>query len=184
MRKLLPVVALLPVLVFGTGFSFGASPKSQTATLQFAFPTWVAIWVQNDVTWDFSNIQSNAANPEYPPDISAGHNFPQYYYPTDPNSSPYLVIRYWTNAAAATNWQLTVAGDADPATWLPLSDIEYSDAGAGSWTALSTTANPIRSGAGNTGGFENADQDWRVNITGDEEEGNVSCTVTYTMETL
>ena len=183
MKRLLLLV-VVPAILLASGFSFGTSPQSVDATLQFQFPTWVAVWVPDDVTWDFSNITSNPNNPSYPPDISAGQDFPQYYYPTSPGASPYMRIRYWTNAATGTSWSLTIVGSGDPGGGILIGDIEYSDAGAGSWTALSTSAATLASGSGRTSGWASANQDWRVYIDGDEEAGNYSCTVTITMQTL
>ena len=183
MKKLL-LMTVVPAILFAAGSNHGSSPQSVDATLQFLLPAWVAVSVPDDVTWDFSNITSNPSNPSYPPDISSGQDFPQYYYPTSPNASPYMRIRYWTNAGSGTSWELTIVGSGDPGGGILISDIEYSDAGADSWTALSTSAATLASGTGKTSGWDNANQDWRVYIDGDEEAGTYTCTVTITMQTL
>ena len=183
MKKLL-LMTVVPAILFAAGSNFGSSPQSVDATLEFLLPAWVAVSVPDDVTWDFSNITSNPSNPSYPPDISSGQDFPQYYYPTSPNASPYMRIRYWTNAGSGTSWELTIVGSGDPGGGILIGDIEYSDAGADSWTALSTSAATLASGTGKTSGWDNANQDWRVYIDGDEEAGTYTCTVTITMQTL
>jgi len=183
MKKLF-LFFIIPLILLSAGFDFGSSPVSVNATLQFIFPTWVAVWVPDDVTWDFSNITNNPNNPSYPPDISSGQDFPQYYFPTTPNTSPYMRVRYWTNASSGTSWQLTIIGSGDPGGGILIGDIEYSDVGAGSWNALSTSSSTLRSGTGRTFGWANADQDWRVYIDGDEEAGTYTCTVTITMQIL
>jgi hypothetical protein len=163
----------IALLLIGIDRSSGPSPQSQTATLQFIIPLRVGVYVRNDVTWDFGSI------PTYPP-----ATFPAYYNPTEPASSPYMNIEYFTNAGSGTNWALTIRGAGDPGGGILIGDIEYADAGTNNWTALSTSDANLRTGTGKTSGWETANQDWRVKMTGDEEVGNYSTTVTVTMQTL
>lgn len=161
----------LMFMLMGVGRSTGASPQSQTATLQFLVPTRVGIYVGNNVTWDFANI------PTYPP-----ASFPQEYYPTSPASSPYMDVEYFTNTTG--DWELVIRGSGNPGGGILIGDIEYRLAGAGSWTALTTSNVQLTSGTGKTTGWEDYNLDWRVWMDGDEEAGNYSTTVTITMQTL
>ncbi|MEJ2354992.1 MAG: hypothetical protein P8Y62_03720 [candidate division WOR-3 bacterium] len=181
MKKMILLALVLPVIVFAQISSVGSSPQSAGATLTFIIQTGVGIYVNNDVVWDFRDITLNPSNPVYPPAA-----YPEYYYPTSPNGSPYQQLEYMVSGSSSVNWVLTVSGDGDPGSGILLSDIEYSPAGMGSWDAFNTSAAPdtIESGSGNTGGWQSLNQDYRVNIDGDEEQtAGVSCVLTYTIQT-
>jgi hypothetical protein len=184
MKKLIFLALVLPVIVFAQVRATGPSPQSADATLTFIIPTGVGIYVNNNAEWDFSNITLNPSNPIYPPAA-----YPEQYYPTTPAASPYQQLEYMVSgspSASPVNWVLTVSGDGDPGSGILLSDIEHSPAGMSSWDAFNTSAAPdtIASGSGNTGGWQSLDQDYRVNIDGDEEQtAGVSCVLTYTIQT-
>jgi len=184
MKKVIFWVFVLPLVVFTQVRATGPSPQSAVATLTFVIPTGVGIYVNNDAEWDFGNITNNPNNPVYPPVV-----YPEHYYPTSPSASPYQQLEYMVSgspSASPVNWFLTVSGDGDPGSGILLSDIEYSPAGMGSWDAFNTSAAPdtIESGSGNTGGWQSLNQDYRVNIGGDEEQtAGVSCVLTYTIQT-
>ncbi len=179
MRRFIYLILLIPFIVFAIGTSKGDSPQSQTATLTLKISNSVGITVTNDAEWDFTTM------PSFPPDV-----FPQYYFPTTPASSPYQQLEYMVyGAAVGVLWEVIVSGDGDPAPacGILLGDIEFSEAGMGSWTSFHTSATPdqIASGSGKTAGWIPLDQDYRVNIDGDEETtASSTVTITYTIQTL
>jgi len=182
MKKMILVFAVLPVMLFSQ--SIGPSPQSATADLTFIIPAAVGIYVNNNAEWNFANIGLNLSNPVYPPAA-----YPEAYYPTSPNTSPYQQLEYMVSGSpvgSPVNWYLTVAGDGDPGSGILLSDIEHSPAGMASWDAFNTAAAPdtLVNGSGNTGGWQSLDQDYRVTLDGDEEQtAGVSCILTYTIQT-
>jgi len=179
MRRFIYLILLIPFVVFAIGTSKGDSPQSQTATLTLKISNSVGITVNNDAEWDFTTV------PNFPPDV-----FPQYYYPTTPASSPYQQLEYMVyGAAVGVLWEVIVSGDGDPnpACGILLGDIEFSVAGAESWTPFHTSATPdqIANGSGKTAGWVTLYQDYQVNITGDEVSTvGSTVTITYTIQTL
>lgn len=163
----------LMFMLIGVGRSTGPSPQSQTATLTFIIPTRVGIYIGNNVTWDFNSIST------YPPSA-----YPAYYTPTTPSSSPYMAVEYLAVVGSTVNWQVLISGSGDPGGGILIGDIEYADAGQNNWTALSTTPTQIASGTGRTTGWVDNSLDWRVNMTGDEEPGTYSNTVTITIQII
>jgi len=182
MKKMILVLAVLPVMLFSQ--SIGPSPQSATADLTFIIPAAVGIYVNNNAEWNFGNIGLNPSNPVYPPAA-----YPEVYYPTSPNTSPYQQLEYMvagSSSGSPVNWLLTVSGGGDPGSGILLSDIEHSPAGMGSWNGFNTAAAPdtLVNGSGNTGGWQSLDQDYRVTLDGDEEQtAGVSCVLTYTIQT-
>lgn len=92
-------------------------------------------------------------------------------------------------AAGGVSWNVIVSGDGDPAPacGILLGDIEFSEAGVGSWTPFHTSATPdqIAGGTGKTAGWVTLNQDYQVNIDGDEEStASSTVTITYTIQTL
>jgi hypothetical protein len=184
MRKLLYITLLvLPVFVFGEVDTDGDA--SEAAEFHFVIPEIVGIEISTaPVEWDFSAMAG------FPPDP---FSLPEYYEPTTPAARPHQTIDYlvW-GFGNSSSWQVTVAGDADPAPacGILLGDIEYAeDDGAGNltsgWTAFTTTDAAIQTGSANTGGWATMYQDYQVNITGDETYTTDSyCTITYTIQTL
>ena len=187
MRKLL--VTLLVMLLAGSllavGTSRGASPQSQTADVTVLIPNLVAIYLNNNVTFDFSNITANPSNSPYPPDV-----FPAWYLPTSPSASPYESLTVWTNNPSG--WTLTTKGSGDFATTLPLSDLYYAPDGepktadgsataGGNWVAFSSTDQTVASSATKTSGWEEYNQDYEIMLDGDEEPGTYTVTITYTI---
>jgi len=180
MKNLICVLLLvLPVLVFG---AIGVSPQSENAIFQFVIPEIVGVNINNaNITWDFSTMAG------FPPTA-----FPVYYEPTTPAARPYQTIDYLVWGFGKASWELTVEGNTDPAPacGILLSDIEYAEddgAGAllGGWTAFTTSAAAVQTGAASTGGWSTMYQDYQVNIDGDEIlSGGSSCTITYTIQTL
>jgi len=178
MRKLYLVFLVLPLLAFGV---VGASPQSEQADFNFIIPEIVGVQIGTDpVEWDFSAMAG------FPPAA-----FPAYYEPTTPAARPYQTIDYLVLGFGSTSWELTVEGNGDPAPacGILIGDIEYAEddglGAIGAWTAFTTSAVAVQSGAANTGGWVTMYQDYQVNITGDEIlTGGSSCTITYTIQTL
>jgi hypothetical protein len=181
MRKLLYVSLLvLPVFVFGA-IGIGI-PASEPADFNFVIPEIVGILISDvSIEWDFSSMVG------FPPAA-----FPAYYEPTTPAARPYQTIDYLVWGFGGVSWELTIEGGGDPAPacGILLGDIEYAEddgggALVGGWTALTTSAVAVESGAANTGGWVTTYQDYQVNIDGDETNTSGSnCTVTYTIQTL
>jgi hypothetical protein len=183
MRKLIYVSLLvLPVFVFGQ--SWGVDSTGTVADFEFILPSIVAINVSNStIQWNFSDPTLNANNPAFPPAA-----FPEYYEPTSPNARPYQTIDYLVLFAGVTvDWELRVVGDGDPAPacGIALDEIEYAANPPVAWTPFSTTAAAVASGSGVTGGWQSLDQNYRVEINGDETNTAYStCQITYTIQTL
>lgn len=181
MRKLLYIALLVvPVFMFG---GTGLSPQSEPAEFHFVIPEIVGIEITTaPVEWDFGSMAG------FPPAA-----FPQVYEPTTPAARPHQTIDYlvWGFGNSAS-WEITVAGDGDPAPacGITLADIEYAEddgggALVGGWTAFSTTATAIHTGTTSTTGWETMYQDYQVNIDGDEEyTADSYSTITYTIQTL
>jgi hypothetical protein len=182
MRKLLYVVLLVvPVLVFG---DVGIGSAAEDAEFEFILPSIVAVYISNaSIVWDFANVSSNANNPAFPP-----ASFPEYYEPSSPNVRPYQTIDYLVMFAGATvDWELTVVGDGDPAPacGIAIDEIEYAANPPVAWTPFSTTAAAVASGSGTTSGWQSLDQNYRVEIDGDEANtASSTCTITYSIQTL
>lgn len=182
MRKLLYVMLLVvPVLVFA---DVGIGSASEPADFEFILPSIVAVQISNaNITWDFNDVTVNLNNPTFPPAA-----FPEYYEPTSPNARPYQTIDYLVMFAGATvDWELTVVGDGDPAPacGIAIDEIEYAADPPVAWTAFSTTAAAVASGSGVTGGWQSLDQNYRVEINGDEANtASSTCTITYSIQTL
>ncbi|MEO0292914.1 MAG: hypothetical protein ABIN61_01665 [candidate division WOR-3 bacterium] len=184
MRKIMIIFLFLQGALFAQQQAIGPSPQSQEVNLTFIIPMIVGIYVNNDAEWNFGNITLNPLNPIYPP-----FSYPEYYFPTTPNSSPYQRIQYMVSgvpSGSPVGWSLIVYGSGDPGNGILLSDIEHSPAGMGSWKAFHTIAAPdtLVTGLGNTGGWQILNQDYRVKLDGDEEQSaGVSCVLTYTIQT-
>jgi len=188
MRKLLYVMLLVvPVLVFA---DVGIGSAAEDAEFEFILPSVVAVELDNpNITWDFNAIGPavNPNNPEFPPaDVS---DFPLYYEPSSPSARPYQTVDYLVMFAAAdVDWRLSVIGDGNPnpACGITIDEIEYAANPPAAWTAFGTVAAEIASGTGVTGGWASLEQNYRVEIDGDEVNGgaNSTCTITYTIQTL
>jgi len=188
MRKLIYVMLLVvPVLVFA---GVGIGSADDAADFDFILPSVVAVFLSDAaITWDFNDIGPtvNSNNPEFPPaDVS---DFPLYYEPSSPSARPYQTVDYLVMFAAAdVDWSLTVVGDGDPnpACGITIDEIEYAANPPVAWTAFSTTAAVVASGTGVTGGWVSLEQNYRVEIDGDEVNGgaNSTCTITYSIQTL
>ena len=182
MRKLLYVVLLVvPFLVFG---DVGIGSASEDAEFEFILPSIVAVEISSaNITWDFNDVTVNLNNPVFPPAA-----FPEYYEPTSPNTRPYQTIDYLVMFAGATvDWELTVVGDGDPAPacGIAIDEIEYAANPPVAWTAFSTTAAAVARGSGTTSGWQSLDQNYRVEIDGDETNtASSTCTITYSIQTL
>lgn len=181
MRKFYISLLVLPLLAFG---AVGVSPQSEPADFEFIIPEIVGVQISTDpVQWDFGSMAG------FPPAA-----FSAYYEPTTPAARPHQTIDYlvWGFGNGSTSYELTVEGNGDPAPacGILLGDIEYAeDDGTGTltsgWTAFTTSAVAVETGATSTGGWLTTYQDYQVNITGDEVfTANSSCTITYTIQTL
>ena len=181
MRKVLYIALLvLPVFVFADIDTDGDA--SEPADFEFIIPEIVGVQISDaSIIWNFGTMAG------FPP-----ASFPAYYEPTTPAARPYQTIDYLVWGFGGVSWELTIEGDADPAPacGILIGDIEYAEddgggALVGGWTALTTSAVAVESGAASTGGWATLYQDYQVNIDGDEvNTGSSSCTVTYTIQTL
>ncbi len=181
MRKIYLSLLVLPLFVFG---AVGASPQSESADFEFILPSIVAVLLSDaSITWDFGSIDLNLNNPAFPPAA-----FPEYYEPSSPNVRPYQTIDYMVMfIGAATDWQLTVEGDGDPAPacGITLGEIEYADNPPVAWTPFAVAPAVIASGTGTTSGWQSMDHNYRVEIDGDESNtASSTCVITYTIQTL
>ncbi len=182
MRNLIYITLLvLPVLVFG---AVGVSPQNEPADFEFILPSIVAVLLSDaSITWDFGSIDVNLNNPAFPPAA-----FPAYYEPSSPNVRPYQTVDYLVMfIGGATNWQLTIEGDGNPAPacGIDLDEIEYAANPPGAWTSLAIAPAVVASGAGTTSGWQSLDHNYRVEIDGDETiTASSTCTITYTIQTL
>jgi len=136
----------------------------------------------SSVTWDFNSMAG------FPPSV-----FPASFAPTAPSALPHQTISYRVaGGGRLTFWMLLVEGNGDPFPdcGIALADIEYvktDDAGnaIGSWRSFTTFPIPIRTGSGNTKGWQELYQNYRVSIDGDETyTPGSSCTITYTISPI
>ncbi|MEO0294039.1 MAG: hypothetical protein ABIN61_07465, partial [candidate division WOR-3 bacterium] len=68
---------------------------------------------------------------------------------------------------------------------IELSEIEYADNPPVNWVSFSTSPSVIESGSGSTLGWQHLEQNYRVEIDGDETNtASSSCVITYTIQTL
>lgn len=151
---------------------FGPSPRTDDHLVTLQFPEWVGVWCTNDVTFDFSTMAG------FPPATT-----PQYFYPTGPVASPYERVRIL--AITRSNWELSVSGGGDfddgTGVTIPLSRLEWSRSGIGSWSDMSTSNSSVLTGSGPT--FQRVDIDYRYEYVGDEADGSFTTTITYQMAT-
>lgn len=183
MRKLVYLMlAVVPLLVFA---DVGIGSAQEPADFEFILPSIVAVLISDaSITWDFTDVSVNANNPAFPP-----ASFPEYYEPTTPNARPYQTVDYLVMfAGGATNWQLTVEGDGDPAPacGITLGEIAYADDPPVAWTPFAVAPAVIDNGSGPTNGWLSLDHNYRVEIDGDESNPGTdpTCTITYTIQTL
>ncbi len=180
------VVLAIMILVSATslwalGVATGTSPVSNTIDVTVLIPLRVGINLSGtNVTFDLSDPSVT-----YPPST-----FPGYYFPTDPTASPYVPLSVFCNNPAG--WTLTVQASGDFDATLPVSQLYYADAGTAApadgtatppapWTAFSATAaTTVASNTARTYGWENHDQDYLLQITGNEAVIDPGSTVTLT----
>lgn len=175
MKKwLIPVIIGVWAASLNAGLSFGIAPADlqDSVRVHIVIPSILGLWVSNDsVVFDFNVYVSNGT---YPPT-----NFPAYYNPTtgtaeNPNG---VGVRVFSNDAS-TSWALTTWGSGDFSTTVALDQLEYSPAGAATWSQYSTTETQIASG-NKTGGWENHDQDLRFRAESDDEPVDAGIYIYY-----
>ncbi|MDY6787633.1 MAG: hypothetical protein SVK54_05865, partial [candidate division WOR-3 bacterium] len=127
------------------------------------------------------------ASVTYPP-----ADLPGYYFPTGGvTATPYVPLEVFCNNPAG--WTLTVMASGDFDASLPITQLFYApdgealtadgSAAGGNWTAFSTASATVASSAVKTTGWENHDQDYELQITGNESliDPASVVTITYTI---
>lgn len=185
MKRLFYLFLLIPFTTYAVSATSVDVDKTNAlipVTMGIIDIVWITVQ-RNTITWDFNEIDRNSNNPPFPPT-----SFPQYYEPSRPNTRYYQRIRYRVRGIGwpADNWALSVVGAGDPAPpcGILLSDIEYGDGAAGTWAPFSTTPAVLASGTGDTSGWQQLYQDYRVQLTGDETNtAGSTTTITYIIQT-
>ncbi len=178
------LVLVMAVPAFALGSISGASPIDNTLTVTVRIPTRVGINLSGgNVTFDLGTVT-------YPPTL-----FPGYYLPTAPAATPFVPLSVFCNVTAG--WELTVIASADFDATLPVTQLYYADAGeaisadgaavGGTWAAFSTASSGVVAGAfARTTGWDPYDQDYQLQITGNEAviDPGAVVTITYTITSL
>jgi hypothetical protein len=183
---LLVLVPFVTLAVSSTGVGVDKTTALVPVPMGIIDMVWIDIQRPNPpiITWDFNRINQNPNNPPFPP-----ASFPAYYEPSQPNSRRYMRIRYRVRGIGwpANNWQVTISGAGNPAPpcGILLSDIEFGNGAAGTWSPLSTVPQVLLSGRGDVPGWRNIDEDYRVKLDGNETTtGGSSTTIIYTIQTF
>ncbi len=170
--------------VFALGRVTGTSPVTNTIDVTVLIPLRVGIDLSGtDVTFDLSD-----ASVVYPPTT-----FPGYYYPTSPAATPYVPLSVFCNNSAG--WTLTVQASGDFDVSLPVTQLYYAPTGtaapadgtaspAAPWTSFSAAAaTTVASDTDKTTGWDSYDQDYLLQITGNEDviDPGTTVTMTYTL---
>ncbi len=180
------LVLIMAVPAFALGSIAGASPIDNTLEVLVRIPTRVGINLSGtNIEFDLGDVAVT-----YPPAA-----FPGYYLPTAPAATPYVPLSVFCNVAAG--WTLTVIADVDFDASLPVTQLYYAndgeaksvDGGAvgGTWAAFSTAVSgAVANAAARTTGWDNYDQDYQLQITGNEAamDPSTTVTITYTITSL
>ncbi|MCK4524202.1 hypothetical protein KAU15_04675, partial [candidate division WOR-3 bacterium] len=164
----------------------GTSPLDNTLTVTVRIPTRVGINLSGgNVTFDLGDVAVT-----YPPAL-----FPGYYFPTAPAATPFVPLSVFCNVTAG--WTLTVIASADFDATLPVTQLYYANAGeaisadggavGGTWAAFSTAVSgAVANDVARTTGWDPYNQDYQLQITGNEAviDPGVAVTITYTITSL
>ncbi len=181
------LIIAFAIPAFALGQNAGSSPITNDLTVTVRIPTRVGIDLSGgNIVFDLGD-----ASVTYPP-----ASFPGYYMPTTPVASPNVPLSVFCNVAAG--WNLTVQSDGDFDASLPVSQLFYADAGeaqtadgsaapGGNWVAFSAAApTAVASDVSRTTGWDAYNQDYELQITGNEAslDPGVFVTITYTITSL
>lgn len=177
---LILAIAVITLPAFALGTVTGTSPTSNALDVSVRIPERVGIKLAGDnLLFDLGD-----ASVTYPP-----ASFPGYYFPTGGvTATPYVPLEVFCNNPAG--WTLTVIAGGDFDASLPVTQLFYAPDGeaktadgsavGGNWTAFSTVSATVTSSATKTNGWENHDQDYQLQITGNEDVIDPASTVTIT----
>ncbi len=181
------VIILTTLPVFALGRVTGTSPITNDLTVTVLIPQRVGLDLSGtNVTFDLSDPSVT-----YPPSA-----FPGYYFPTDPTTTPHVPLAVFSNSP--NGWTLTVIASGDFDATLPVSQLFYAATGeaqtadgtaapGGNWIAFSATAaTNVASDVTRTTGWDDYDQDYELQITGNEAviDPGATVTITYTLTAL
>ncbi|RKZ20228.1 hypothetical protein DRQ18_06875 [bacterium] len=179
MRKCIFLFALvvLPLNLFGLGRQIGAPPDTlvDSVQVQVIIPERIGLYLETDASGDIVVFDLDAAG--YPP-----ASFPAYYDPTDPATSPTVDIEVFSNSLTKT-WYLDACGDDFDATYIPITQLEWSPAGAGTYEDFSNGWTNHASGS-KTAGWEAHDEDYRFEAQEDDPAGTYTTWVRYRVYAL
>lgn len=178
---LILAIAAITLPAFALGTEVGTSPVPNALDVSVRIPERVGIKLAGDNLEFFLDD----ASVTYPP-----ASFPGYYFPTGGvTATPYVPLEVFCNNPAG--WTLTVVASGDFDASLPVTQLFYAPDGegltpdgdaapGGNWTAFTTAEATVASSAVKTSGWENHDQDYQLQITGEEDMIDPASTVTIT----
>lgn len=180
------LIIAFAIPAFALGQIAGNSPVNNTLDVTVRIPSRVGIDLSGgNLTFDLSD-----ATAVYPP-----ASFPGYYFPVPAVASPHVPLSVFCNVAAG--WDLTVLASGDFDATLPIGQLFYAPAGegitadgtaapAGNWTAFTTAAVQVATDNARTTGWDAYNQDYELQITGNEAaiDPGVTVTITYTITSL
>lgn len=180
---MLVVLTAMALPMFALGQNAGASPITNSLDVSVILAARVGINLSGtDVTFDLTGAN-------YPPDT-----LPGYYLPTAPGATPFVPLSVFCNTSVG--WLLEVSASGPFDATLPVSQLYYAPAGevittdgdvpGGSWVGFSTTDATVATAAAKTNGWQALNQDYMLQITGNEDAamGTATVTITYTISTL
>ncbi len=148
-----------------TGYA-PADTLIDSLNVQIFIPLKIGLYVGNDVEFDL-----DAAG--YPP-----ASFPHYYDPTSPSGTPYEEIQVFSNSNVLT-WYLDAMGTDFDAS-IPITQLEWSAAGAGSYTAFASSGTyDNHTSGGNTSGWADENEDYRFKCEADDPAGTYNTYLFY-----
>jgi len=190
MKRFLMTAVMLVVLtavalpMFALGKIAGPSPITNSLNVSVILATRVGINLSgSDVTFDLTG-------PNYPP-----ASLPGYYLPSTPALTPFVPLSVFCNTSSG--WLLEVKASDNFHTTLPITQLFYAPDGeaitadgnaapGGNWVAFSLSDVTVASAVAMTNGWPSYDQDYMLQITGNEDAamGTATVIITYTISTL
>lgn len=186
MKKFLCFLTLISFFLsaFPLGIVTGTFTADNTLDVTVRIPSRVGINLSGgDLVFDLGD-----ASVTYPAAV-----FPSYYYPTN-TGSPHIPLSVFCNVA--NGWNLTVLASADFDATLPVAQLYFADEGealstdggavGGTWTAFSLVSQVVVSDITRTTGWDAYNQDYQLQITGNESvlDPGATITITYTITSL
>lgn len=180
------LIIAFAIPAFALGQIAGPSPVNNTLDVTVRIPSRVGIDLSGgNLTFDLSD-----ATAVYPP-----ASFPGYYFPVPAVASPHVPLSVFCNVPAG--WSLTVLASGDFDATLPIGQLFYAPeteaitadgtgAPAGNWTAFTTAAVEVATDNARTTGWDAYNQDYELQITGNEAaiDPGATVTITYTITSL